>query len=505
MTKEDAIAYAIKQIPQILPLEEDDVITLVTQILDTSSGPEAIAEGFMNILGQDDMTFEFIFHFNELLEREPTKIESKNDVIKQPKQNDNEGMAKEPILQKLIPEPKPEIKPIRTKTKEVSNPPTKPIKNHKKLTGKQKKLKSLEEINEAVNFLSATHSESDSARYRCSCQGKRHPIFSIAPNCLSCGKIICIREGLNLNNCTFCGAELIPVNERVQLLEALKEEQEEITDNNEQQKGREVKRKPAKTYKIASGMGKNLFQEQDKLFDFIERQAEREKKRKEVLRERDTEELLKEQENKVTDEGVNEDLRNAQERLETLLHFQNTSAERTKIIDNASDFSMSSDSGLWGSARERALLLKKQQRNLRKWEKLEKERNGRKDKYVISMNIGPNGKVTMTESVKDHGNINANSDDDLENITDEEDAQDLKEIKSFKNDIADEKEKHNSELQANIWDYEKDKKKLERPIYVGLDSANTQNTKEETKIWKSRIQFNGDTKDALEDNILAVL
>lgn len=268
-------------------------------------------------------------------------------------------------------------------------------------------------------------------------------------------------------------------------------------------------RKPVKTYKISSGMGKNLFTEQDKLFDFIERKKERERKLQEVLKdkERHEEEIRKADANKLEEENKDKDLIAAQDRLEKLLHFQDTSAERTKIIDNASDFSMSDEAGLWGSARERALMLKKQQRNLRKWEKLENERNGKRDKYVVSMDIGPNGKVTMKEVSKDKGNVFAGSDDELDEISDEEDAEDLRAIKNLKKEITENKELETSELQSSTWDYEKDQKKFQRLKYVGKPSSPDSEKDEEppTSEWKSRVQISADDKNALEENILAVL
>lgn len=175
------------------------------------------------------------------------------------------------------------------------------------------------------------------------------------------------------------------------------------------------------------------------------------------------------------------ELLEAQDRLDKLLHFQDTSAERTKIIDNASDFSISNDSGVWGSAQERALMLKKQQRNLRKWEKLENERNGKRDKYVVSMDIGANGKVVMKEVLKNNGKSTADSDDDIEEITDEEDSNDLKEIHQLKGAIDSTKNEQKSALQSKVWDYEKDKKQFEPPKYIEDSRLEEQTNHEDDK------------------------
>lgn len=528
--RKDAISFAVKRIPEILPLEEKEIEDLCNQILDSNHSPDAIADAFFNILGQEDLSFEFVLGFNEILNK-PNELAPLKGTRKEAdmgRQDDttvkslslSDTTTNEPKQTPLVLISKPKREQIKVLTKSVKSKPLEKIpsivkeKKEQPKSAKQKKVNFLEEIDDAVKYLTMHHDEKDAGKYKCTCQGKTHPIFSIAPNCLSCGKIICVREGLHLNNCTFCGTELIPVDERMQLIEALKEEEDSINNNTDKlekdSSTRESRRKPAKTYKISTGMGKNLFDQQDKLFDFIERQKERERKREAVLRERDEQEKIKDAlEVKAQDEAtVDKDLRVAQERLENLLHFQDTSAERTKVIDNASDFSISDDAGLWGSAREKALLLKKQQRNLRKWEKLENERNGRKKNYVISMDIRPDGKVVMKETAKDHGNVYAGSDDELDAISDEEDAADLKTIHEHKKQISEERYIQSAALQSKVWDYEKDKKQFERPIYMGdvNEEENNGNKEQQDKtIWQPRVQVNGTNNASVEQNILAVL
>lgn len=519
-SRKEAIGYAVKKIPDILPLEEQEIKDLCNQILDNNNSPDSIAEAFFNILGQEDLSFEFVFGFNDLLNQ------NKEGVLKESKETftkTSEPTTKIPFTSKatepenpietpLVQIAKPQIQEIKVTRKTVKpSPAKKQVVKEQPKTSKQRKLNSLVEIEDAVKYLTAVHEEKDADMYRCSCQGKIHPIFSLAPNCLSCGKIICVREGLHLNNCTFCGAELLPVTERMELVKALKEEEDSINNGTDKPETiRETKRKPAKTYKISNGNGKNLFDQQDKLFDFIERQKERERKREEVLRERDEQEKMRDAiETKAKEEAkVDKDLRAAQERLENLLHFQDTSAERTKVIDNATDYSISNDTGLWGSAREKALLLKKQQRNLRKWEKLERERNGRRDKYVVSMEIGPDGKVVMKEKVKDHGKVYAGSDDELDNISDEEDARDLQDIHAYKDELSSERELSSANLQSKVWDYEKDKKQYERPVYIGTDNDEDSENEDETiqkPNWQPRVQVNNSNDGSVEQNILAVL
>ncbi|CCK69260.1 Rqt4p KNAG_0C01470 [Huiozyma naganishii CBS 8797] len=532
MTRKQAIEYALVKIPEILPLEKLEVENLCEQILETNHDPESIAEAFLGILGQDDLPFEFVFKFNEILDlRDDTDAKPDSAATSIPKFEQQEKRKERSETHSKLKSPQSKIEPSQSKPLKsdgkIQSSGRKPVsaKHSEKVTNngpskktkssKQTKLQSLQEINDALNLLTMNRDKVDATQYKCNCQGNVHPIFSIAPNCLFCGKIVCIKEGLHLNDCAFCGAELIPFKERMELVEALKMEENEINDVSKSETAAkrtgEPKKKPVKTYKISSGMGKNLFAQQDKLFDFIERQKERERKREEVLREKTEEQIMQEatERKEESEKNVDKDLRDAQERLDNLLHFQDTSAQRTKIIDNASDFSMSNESGLWGDARERALMLKKQQRNMRKWENLEKERNGRRDKYVVSMDIKLDGKVVMKEVVKDNNAVYANSDEELENISDEDDARDLMDIKKYKEELSAEKELHNAKLESNIWDYEKDKAQFERPMYVGTspepEESNITESNGTERKWKSRIQVIPDDETSLEQNILAAL
>lgn len=524
MTREAAVEYAIKEIPNILPLETDDIKALCNQVLtDKSNSPDQIAESFMEILGHEELVFDFVIKFNELLSEKPKTDNVKPLAPKEIKKSlSDNSTQKEPINIQNNLKTTNDVRQINQNSSGKKNTVThkndhgvllsskldEPYKTTKKegvnkqqRTGlrKNKKIQSLEEIDDVVKLLEIEKDNKDTNGYICNCQAKRHPLFELVPNCLSCGKIICVKEGLHLNNCSFCGEELIPVKERLEIMEYLNKEKEDIENNKVADTSSMSKKKPSKTYKISTGMGKNMFEEHDKLMNFLEKQQEREKKRKEVL---EQEEIKPEA---AKDKGENSELQEAQERLNRLLHFQDTSAERTKIIDNASDFNMSDNIGVWGSAKERALLLKKQQRNLKKWEQLEKERNGRKDKYVVSMNIGTNGKVTMSEVVKD--NVFKPTEEDLDAISDEEDLKDVKEIKNLEQYITQEKHSHIDNSLSNVWDFEKDKKKFSRPVYVSTNQINEEDQQNdgEMKSWKNRVQITQDDDGSLEQNILAVL
>lgn len=242
MTKTQAIQYALTKVPEILPLEQDDVKQLCENIISSSHNPEAIAQGFLDILGHDDLSFEFVMKFNELLgetekpvspsvneaiseqiSNPPSRTTSKTNLRNERKKTTNLKPANGQLVSDVIKEP--------SRAKQ-SKQPSKQSKSTKSKT-----VQSLQEIDDAVRFLELDEKNvSSSGKYICNCQGLRHPIFDIAPNCLSCGKIICIKEGLHLNNCSFCGTELIPIEERVKLIQVLKDEKEQLNEETEARK-----------------------------------------------------------------------------------------------------------------------------------------------------------------------------------------------------------------------------------------------------------------------------
>lgn len=166
----------------------------------------------------------------------------------------------------------------------------------------------------------STNPTLNTARRLCPCQGMTHEVLQAAPNCLSCGKIICLQEGLG--PCTFCGTPLLSSDEVQDMVRSLREEagKEKMAISASQNKRAAV----AKTPRPFSGAG-------------------------EVGRADDP------------------SLRKAQEHRDRLLGFQATSAQRTKIIDQAADFETPTSTGLnqWATPSERALQLKRQQKTMR--------------------------------------------------------------------------------------------------------------------------------------------
>ncbi|AET40732.1 Rqt4p Ecym_6356 [Eremothecium cymbalariae DBVPG len=507
MTKNQAIDFGLKSIPRILPLDAESIKELCISIISQSNGDsDRIAEDFLNIMGHKDSSFEFVLQFIEKLSL-TADSSSRNDTGKGMISTEQQQAKR--AYHKSPPNPPSENNAIVTgvgstsassstdRTNKVANKP-------KKLTSK---LQSLQEIEDALHTLELQASDGGSLdSYSCNCQARLHPLFKIAPNCLNCGKIICCKEGIHLNNCTFCGEDLIPMNERLKIIELLEGEREELNSKKSTSK---IPKKKEKVFKLNNEKGRNLFREQEKLFDHLEREKERERKRIQVLG-NDSNGNIAQDKTAVAQSEVDEELFAAQQRLEKLLHFQDTGAERMTIIDNASDFSMSNDAGIWGSVHEKAMILKKQQRNLKRWEELEKARTGR-GKVVLDLTVGNDGKAYLKEVAKESKVVNLSSDDELEWISDEEDLKEMKEMKELKKKINEEKATHTSKLMTEVWNYERHQSQFKKPIYIGKSPTATINeTQEEpanllSKNVPNRVQI-GDTQDtSLEEAILAVL
>ncbi|KAF2130753.1 C2HC5 finger protein-like protein [Dothidotthia symphoricarpi CBS 119687] len=175
-----------------------------------------------------------------------------------------------------------------------------------------------------------TLSTQDSSKRKCNCMATRHPLLDAAPNCLACGKIICIKEGIG--PCTFCATPLLSASEIQSMVRILREERgkEKMAANNASQKRPDVATapRPFSTPKSATTPASS---------------------------------------NPASDvESENEKLAKAKQHRDKLLAFQAQNAKRTQVHDEAADFETTSAGlSMWASPQERAMQLKRQQKALR--------------------------------------------------------------------------------------------------------------------------------------------
>lgn len=472
-------SYAVNAISDILPLDKE----LLTEMVNyTLTLPDyEIETHLLDLLGHSEDSYKVITSFLRLKKEEEDAASAKA-IDDQKKKQDQHAAESAAIKQKLSSKsakleaawqksPSPAVK--TSKSRLLGNKGSTTIseladlKPSNKLAGqlakktKKKNLDNLKDIEAALNELEvenalelSKYDHANSVRRVCNCMATKHPLFEVAPNCLNCGKIICSKEGLQ--PCSYCGNELLSEREKIEIIKILQSEKELLETKlanlqNKQVQSQPSKLKPTKV-KYSMAPGGNLWKEQEKAFKIMEEEAKkaREKKERDEEEQRELEEQLQEFEHYNRKKDINPDLLQAQERLETLLNFQATGAERTRIIDNASDFEMPgvSSASMWLSPVERALQLKKQQKQLRKIELQEKARVGR-TKKVVEMVI-KDGKVKMVEKL----------------VAAEESPQEEAEIEELQGIINQEKLDSELSLAKNTWDYEKEQDKWDKPIYV---------------------------------------
>ncbi|KAL6860764.1 hypothetical protein ACO1O0_004798 [Amphichorda felina] len=162
---------------------------------------------------------------------------------------------------------------------------------------------------------------------KCNCVATRHPLQGAAPNCLSCGKVICMKEGLG--PCTFCGTPLLSSNDVQAMMKELKEERgrERMAADAKANRRADVSKTPAPFTKPRGNDGPTLSEAEAK----------------------------------------------AREHRDKLLGFQAQNARRTTVRDEAADFDVSgamagNGGSMWASPEERARELKRQQKLMREME-----------------------------------------------------------------------------------------------------------------------------------------
>jgi hypothetical protein len=96
-------------------------------------------------------------------------------------------------------------------------------------------LTELEEIDSALQAITVLPKK----RIECGCFGTRHDVYPLAPNCLTCGRIVCVAEGLG--PCFSCGEELITDDQREELVKELRVERGHARMKAANEKARKVR------------------------------------------------------------------------------------------------------------------------------------------------------------------------------------------------------------------------------------------------------------------------
>ena len=187
-------------------------------------------------------------------------------------------------------------------------------------------------------------SEADNKARACSCMGLLHPLLNAAPNCLSCGKIICTKEGLA--PCTYCGTPLLSSTQIQEMVRELREERgrERMAVNNAAQTHRVGKGPTSGSAPLASASA-------------------------------------------GTEGDTDLALAKATAHRDRLLGFQASNTKQTAVVDEAAAFE-TPDKGVsqWADPKTRAKQLKDQQRALRALEYNAKP-EWEKKREVVSIDI----------------------------------------------------------------------------------------------------------------------
>lgn len=461
MSHEKLRKYAVKAISRILPLDSETCSEMVNYTLTLPNSE--IESHLLDLLGHSEESYEVISKFMEL------KKDEGNEESQKPR--------KESSKSKDLPQwgPNSNVLPPKTRARLQNNntsvtvselssiKPSNKLSTAQAKKSKRKNLDNLKDIDAVLNELEVTKAQESvcldgSSRVVrvCNCMATKHPLFEVAPNCLNCGKIICSKEGLQ--PCSFCGKELLSAREKMEIVKILQLEKDLLKTKQANPSDKLVQQQTTesqKYIKFSNSTGENLWKAQEEAFKMVEQEAKRRRELEEVtaLKKKELEDQVRELEHYKRTKNVDEALLNAQNRLETLLHYQETGAERSKIIDNAADFEMPSLSSgsMWLSPMERALQLKKQHKKLRAFENEEKSRVGRSNK-VVEMVI-KDGKMKMVEKTV--------------NVSEES----QKDIEELEKELRREKLVNEQDLTKNIWDYESDQNKWEKPVYVSKNPA----------------------------------
>ncbi|KIN00327.1 hypothetical protein OIDMADRAFT_42265 [Oidiodendron maius Zn] len=257
----------------------------------------------------------------------------------------------------LISDLKPKSAPTSRGTSRKSSPaPSKTKVNITGGTSMQGGSNVLRELDAAIRSLEISTNSTllDNEKRKCNCIGARHPLLTAAPNCLNCGKVICVKEGLG--PCTFCGVPLLSATEIQGMIRELREEA-----------GRE---------KMA-------------LDASIHRRAE----------------VSKTPAPFTTPKGGD------------LLGFQAQNARRTTVRDEAADFETPMTGGLnmWASPAERAKQLKKQQKVLAEQE-WNARPEYEKRRQVVSIDLVKGKVVKRMGAAEKPPQPQSDSEDDIEDL-----------------------------------------------------------------------------------------
>lgn len=483
--------YACDSIKNIIPLDDESVNEMINYTLSNYKTRNDISSHLLDILGPSEASFQFVNTFCNMLlgssskhQEEANKPEDMKAVAIGAKKAQSVPKGKitgvRLVKVKQAPSTKSENKGrMANNTRKgtnisemFDNKPSTVAKTKLKSKEVRKKVESIQELDDLLLQLEISEEKRNTGDVRvCNCNATRHPLFEMYPNCLNCGKIICSKEGLQ--PCSFCGKSLISDDDKNEMMNVIEIERKAL--ETEADKGppapENMPKKKKNVIKITlNNTGQNNFKVQEQLYKQIK---SHQTERKELEEARKQEEEVIEQNKRELEyyksmHKKDEELVKAEERLAMLLNFQDNGAERTKIIDHASDFEVPTGGGsLWASPIERVLQFKRQQKQQKRLQDKELSRSGRGE-TVLHLSI-ENGQAVLNDRLNEADGL----DDDL---SDDEEIRELKEKLNHEKKL-----QFNRDIQ-NVYDPDKFNEKLVKPIYKGTKTSSSSDTDSQAMV-----------------------
>ncbi|KAF9292834.1 putative zinc finger motif, C2HC5-type-domain-containing protein [Linnemannia elongata] len=226
------------------------------------------------------------------------------------------------------------------------------MSNRARKQAKKTAAEPLSELEKAIRAIDLATESVNATKERkpCYCLATKHKLNVFAPNCLNCGKIICALEGPG--PCTYCGQQVVSIDQQQAMILELKREKAALAKLQQQATAkRRVKATAVSTAGYASKLGGGMSSATGAAGGWV------------GLDGSDAAPAMTEEEE--LEEAKKASL--AQAHKEKLLEFDRTSAKRSHVIDQATDFVLPGDRpNLWLTEEERQAQADKARQNLEK-------------------------------------------------------------------------------------------------------------------------------------------
>ncbi|KAF9561113.1 hypothetical protein EC968_005854 [Mortierella alpina] len=221
--------------------------------------------------------------------------------------------------------------------------------NRQKKLAKKAAAEPLSELEKAIRAIDLATESANAAKERkpCYCLATKHKLNVFAPNCLSCGKIICALEGPG--PCTYCGNPVVSIDQQQAMVLELKREKAALAKQQQMATSkRRAKATAVSTSGYASKLNGGLSSTTGNAGGWVGLDGSGAMTEEEELEEAKKASL-------------------AQAHKERLLEYDRTSAKRSHVIDQATDFVLPGDRpNLWLTEEERQSQAVKARENLDK-------------------------------------------------------------------------------------------------------------------------------------------